>query len=484
MKEKTLTPENAKKIALKKQKEIQKWEREKARPKRNGYLIYLVFLVSLVYVTDEIASQIGVLMKTEIANDLMARFGDKSVGLLDIVGFVAIPFQALSIFYKPLSDRFGRKLFLVVNTIGMSLGMLIISLSGDLVGYLLGTVVIAFFVPHDMQVVYIMESAPPKHRAKIYSLIKCFATVGVMLVPLFRRLFMHEASEWRNVYFVPAVIGLAVSFAALLLSRETDAFIDSRLALLKMSDEELQKEKAEKSSRDSQGGFWVGLKFALRHKQLRWVFVANALCNIGVLITMQYQVVISYGFANGFLKSGEQTGLEAALNAASVGPVTAALFMFPVGSAIAQLFVGFLADWIGRKGSAIFMSGLTLTSFVLMTVGSNLGWSPYLVGICCGAAVGGFYGTTDIDGILVSESSPTNLRSSVLSAQFIAMGLGYVVTYAVGLPLITALGNEKVPLISLCLAVPGMVSSLIVMMTKVHDTKGVDLDKVTGKEWD
>ncbi len=48
MKKKTLTEEKIQKIALKKQKEIQKWEREKARPKRNGYLLYLVFLVSLV----------------------------------------------------------------------------------------------------------------------------------------------------------------------------------------------------------------------------------------------------------------------------------------------------------------------------------------------------------------------------------------------------------------------------------------------------
>lgn len=484
MNTKTLTEEKIQKNALKKKKEIEKWEREKARPKRKNYIIYLVFLVSLVYVTDEIASQIGVLMKTEIANDLMAKFGDKSVGFLEIIGFVAIPFQALSIFYKPLSDKYGRKIFLVINTIGMSLGMLIIALSDGLVQYLLGTVTIAFFVPHDMQVVYIMESAPAKHRAKIYSLIKCIATVGVMLVPLFRKLFMHNVSEWRNVYFVPAIIGLATSFAALLFSRETDAFIDSRLGNLKMSDSEIQKEKEEKSGKNSQGGFWSGLKFAMKHKQLRWIFVANALCNIGVLITMQYQVVISYGFANGMLKSGAASDMESALNAAGVGPVTAALFMFPVGSAIAQLFVGFLADWIGRKGSAIFMSVLTLTSFILMTVGSNLGWSPYLVGICCGAAVGGFYGTTDIDVILVSESSPTNLRSSILSAQFLAMGVGYVVTYAVGLPLITVLGNGKVPAISLCLAVPGMFLSLVVKMTRVHETKGVDLDKITGTEWD
>lgn len=483
MKTKELTPEKMQKTALKKQKEIAKWERKKARPKSKNYIVYLIFIVSLVYVTDEIASQIGTLMKTEIANDLMSRFGEKSVGMLDIVSFVAIPFQALSIFYKPLSDRFGRKLFLVVNTLGMSLGMIIIALTHGIVLYIVGAVIIFFFVPHDMQVVYVMESAPSKHRAKIYSTVKFVATLGVMLVPLFRKLLMADASQWRNVYLIPAVAGLVASFAALLLSRETDAFIDSRLAYLRMTDEELAQARAKKTSRDSQGGFIAGLKFAMSHKQLRRVFIATALCNFGVIITMHYQVVMSYGFAKGIMAS-ENVDLETALNSASVGPVTAALFMFPIGSAFAQLFVGFFADSIGRKKSAIFMTALTIASFVLLTVGSNLGWSPYFVGICCGAAVGGYWGTSDLMGIIISESSPTNLRSSILSAQFLAMGVGYVVAYGIGLPLITVLGNTYVPPVTLCLAVPGMAASLIVMMTKVHDTKGIDLDTVTGTEWD
>ena len=58
-----------KRRAEKKAREIRKWEKEKAKPKRSYYLIYLVFLISMIYVTDEIASQISTLMKTEIAND-------------------------------------------------------------------------------------------------------------------------------------------------------------------------------------------------------------------------------------------------------------------------------------------------------------------------------------------------------------------------------------------------------------------------------
>ena len=443
-----------------------------------------IMKIIIFSVSDEIASQISTLMKTEIANDLMARFGDKSVGMLDIIGFIGIPFQALSVFYKPLSDRFGRKLFLIANTFGMALGMLLISLTHNLAFYLIGTIIVLFFVPHDMQVVYIMESAPAKHRAKIYSIVKCIATLGIMLVPLFRKLFMENASEWRIVYLIPAIIGVVVSFFALFFARETDAFIDSRLKFLRMSDEEIAQAKAEKLNKDSQGGFITGIKFAMKHKQLRWIFIANAFCTFGAIITMHYQVVMSYGFAEGLLGTSGAETMEAALNMASIGPVTTALFMFPVGSALAQLLVGFFADSIGRKGSAIIMTAITIISFIMMVVGSNNSWSPYLVGIFCGAAVGAYWGATDLDGIIISESSPTHLRSSIISAQFVAMGVGYVVAYGIGLPLITVLGNAYVPAVTLCLAVPGMIASLIILITKVHDTKGVDLDKVTGTEWD
>ena len=82
MKQKQLTHQQLEKKALRKQKEIAKWEKEKARPKRSYYIIYLIFIVSLIYVTDETASQIGTLIKTEIANDLMSSFGKKASACL------------------------------------------------------------------------------------------------------------------------------------------------------------------------------------------------------------------------------------------------------------------------------------------------------------------------------------------------------------------------------------------------------------------
>ena len=169
---KALTPEKLKKQAERREKEIKKWEKEKLRPKKSFYFAYLVFVITLIYGTDEIASTIGTLMKTEIANDLLSKFGESSIGVLDILSILVVPFQAIGLLYRPLADRWGRKKFLIINTFGMSLALLVIFLSNNLLLYFVGTALVQFFIPHDMHVVYIMESSPSKHRARVYSVIK------------------------------------------------------------------------------------------------------------------------------------------------------------------------------------------------------------------------------------------------------------------------------------------------------------------------
>lgn len=484
MSQKTVSYKKLEKKQIKIQKEIARLEKEKARPRKGGYLIYLILIICIVYVTDEIASQIGTLMKTEIATDLFAKYGEKSIGILDILGIIAFPFQGLSLLYKPLSDRYGRKRFLVINTIGMGIGLLFVFLSNNIALYVIGTTVIAFFVPHDMQVVYVTESSPPKHRAKIFSFVKCISTLGLMLIPLLRRTLMANASEWRMVYLVPAILGIAVSLIALMSLRETDAFIESRLRYLRMTDEEREAEKTSGDSSSAQGGLVAAFKFVASHKQLRWLYIAVAFATVGVLITMQYQAIISYGYAGAYFEQGLYPTLEAALDAVSVGAVTSALFMFPVGSGLIQLSHGFIADKFGRKASLVAMASATLISLVVFSAGAEKAWNPYLVGFFSGVCIGSFWAITDINCLMVGESSPTNLRSSIVSLQMFALGVGYVVTYLVGVPLITHFGNSSIPTVSLCLALPSLAVSLAIIISKVRETKGVNLETVTGKEWD
>ncbi|MBR0535519.1 MAG: MFS transporter, partial [Clostridia bacterium] len=154
---KTLTCENLEKSNTRKQRELRKWEIQKARPKGKTYFWYLILIIALIYAMDEIASQINSLMQTEIANDLIKS--ESSVTILNLLNVVAIPFNIIGILYRPLADRFGRKPFLVINTFGMAIALFIIFLSNNVIMYFAGACMILFFVPHDMHVVYIMEAA-------------------------------------------------------------------------------------------------------------------------------------------------------------------------------------------------------------------------------------------------------------------------------------------------------------------------------------
>ena len=458
------------------EREIARRERQLLKPRGKWYFPYLMLIISLVYITDEICSQIGTLMKTEIANDMLSHFGQSSVGALDILSMISVPFLALGILYKPLSDRFGRKPFLVINTFGMAAGLLIVYLSRSIPAYVVGACIIQFFVPHDMQAVYIMEVSPDKHRAKLYSVVKCVAMLGVMVIPLLRHMLMHATAQWRRVYLIPAIVGFAAALCALFLAKETDAFNRSRINYLRGNTAE--------NGTDAEGGVIPALKFVWAHKQLRWLYIAVAFAEAGYLLTVDYEVVITYGYAQHFFSKGLFTSLEAAVESVGVNQVTAALFLFPVGCALGQLLPGFVADRKSRKAAALFSLLAAVVFFLGFMLGSRAGLPPYLVGFFCGACIGFFWANVDTINMMTGESSPTALRSSILATASVATGVGVAVAYAVTIPLLTLLGNAAAGPVLLCVAVPSLIAAFTVLALKTHDTRGVDLTNVRGDEWD
>ncbi len=476
---KVLSPEKLRKKQLRKERELKYWEKQKARPKGKTYFWYLVLIIALIYAVDEIASQIGSLMQTEIANDFFQS--ESAVTLLNLLQIIAIPFQIIGILYRPLADRFGRKTFLIINTFGMSLAMFIIFLSQNVFMYFFGACLIMFFIPHDMHVVYIMESAPAKSRAITYSVVKFFANMAVMLVPFLRRWLMTTASEWRNVYFIPAVVGIVVSLVALLCARETDAFIDSRIRFLSMTEEDLQAEKLRKTAQDSQGGVIDALKFGFSHKQLRWVFICFALAGIGVIGSMNYQAILTHGYAQSIYGSNAKEFLDLV----SVKEVSQALILYPIGMALSQVIMGFISDKKGRKAAAITVATNCVISFVIFALGARMNFlTPEIIGFFCGAFVGSYYSTNDVLIMMASESAPTNLRSSATAAQTVVGFAGYAVGFLTNMVLALIFGDGIIGTVALCLLVPSFVVTIYALVKKTHDTKGIDLETVTGTEWD
>lgn len=462
-------------------KEIARLEREQARPKPHWYLAYLLIVISVIYIADEIATQIGDQMQTEVARSLFAPiYGDGNavakMSLFYIWTYIAI---ILGFFYRPLSDRFGRKPFLIINTLGMGLGVFVVGLAYSIPVYVIGSAIIAFFTPYDMQVVYITETAPEKHRAKYYSITKAIATFGMLLIPVFRSTFMgSDTSKWHNVYFAAAVVALAGGILAVLLTRETDAFIKSRLSYLRKTDEEREQERKEKDSKDAQGGFIAACRLCRRHKQIWYSIIVYGLIYCGITMTTYYTVTMTYGYSKIFTAQGYDLATAKDMTAQMI---TTALVAFPIASAFLQLIQGFISDKAGRKATAAGMAILSVAAYILFFVGTEVTWPPLLVGAFCGTAVGALWSSGDNMNLILMESTPTNLRASVGTVQTLG-GIIFTAAQAVQLVCINIFGDAAAGIISVLVAVPPMMAGIILLLTKIHETRGTDISNVTLEE--
>jgi len=464
---------------FKEQKEILRLQNALDRPKPSGYLVYLLLILCVIYITDEITSQIGYQMQSIVAQAIFApTFGTEvAVARMGALSSITIIASILAFVYKTLSDRFGRKIFLSVNTLGMGAGLLIVSLANNIPAYIAGATLIAFFIPHDMQAVFVFESVPPKYRATIFSAVKTIATLGILPIPFLRdRVMGNDVSRWRYVYRIPSALAAVAAVIAFFCARETEPFMKKRLEYLHMSEEKRTELRTKKDKRNAQGGFIPAIKFCIRHKQLRWLMISGGFILWGTIATMFYETTMTYGYASKFLAQG--MGIEAAK--ANARPlVTQALFLFPVGSAFFTGIQGFISDRVGRKKTIIVMSGIFLFSYSMFFYGSNHDWNPYTVGLLCGAAVGSFWAAGDHAGLIMcAESAPTNLRASVLAVQPILSGFFFGIAFILSLIIINIVGDSYAGTISLAFAVPGQVIGLTLLMLNVRETRGVNLENV------
>lgn len=229
---------NVERLQAREAKELIRREKQLGARSNKFYLIYLFMILSLIYITDEIASTISIQFQANIVTEFFVKNMGMEYGaglsLFSAIGFISYPVTVLIIFYRPLADKFGRKPFLVINTLCMGLGLFLVYLSKDIYVYMIGGTLMSFMVSHDMQCVYILECSDKKSRARNYAIVKAVAILGTLLVPLLRATLMQNVSErWHVVYLVPAIIGFVMSLFALLFARETNAFLIKRIEYLK-----------------------------------------------------------------------------------------------------------------------------------------------------------------------------------------------------------------------------------------------------------
>ncbi len=460
-------------IAARERRELARLNRETARPKGALYLLFVMIVLTVIYVVDEITSNVNSAMQPYALFDLFA-IGSRNVNTPEYTRAIntVAPwsvasnlFLIVTPFYKALSDKYGRRLFLMINTLGMGVGMLVVMTSHSVVQYILGMLLMMFFTPNDMQVLYIMETAPKEKRATYSFVAKGIALVSVSLIGVLSRLFLRDSDpgSWRMVYLIPVVVAIAVGGLSWFMMRETPVFVEQRRALLSLTPEQraaLAQADA-KAGTAEEGGVWKALKFIFRNRQLRWILIAGFLF-----------------FATTFYTSYYATVLEGAM---STELVATAMIIYPLVNGLVTILSGFFSDRMGRKKVCLLLGSLALGGLLLFVLACRLHWGPVAAGVFYGCSIGGLWSMSDtIILTMPAESSPSGMRSSVMGTISVMIGAGMFIGQALFLVL-----QNFVPMdvLFLAICVPFMALSLLVLMTKVKETKYVDLDNITAETY-
>ena len=450
-------------------KELERLKKQSTVPAAGKYLLFVMIVLTVVYVVDEITSNMNAAMQPYVLFDLFG-IGSRNVNSAEYktaINTVA-PWQVasnlfliISPFYKALADKYGRRLFLMINTVGMGLGMMIVMTSRSVPQYILGMLFMMFFTPNDMQVLYIMETAPKEKRATYSFVAKGIALISVSLIGVMSRAFLNETDtgSWRTVYLIPVVVAVVIGLIAFFLLKETPVFVEQRLGYLALTPERRAAKAAEdkKSGTAEEGGVFRAVRFIFVNRQLRWILIAGFLF-----------------FATTFYTSYYATVLEGAMSTDMVANV---LIIYPFFNGIVTILSGFFSDKLGRKKVCVLLGSLALLGLLLFVLACRGGWGPAAAGIAYGCSIGGLWSMSDtIILTMPAESSPSGMRSSVMGTISVMIGAGMFL----GQILFIVLQNfMPMDLLFLLICVPFMAVSLLLLITKVRETKDVDLENIT-----
>ncbi len=424
----------------------------------------IMVILTVIYIVDEITSNIN-LMRPYMIFDLFRipnadAASDEYASAVSKMAVTSIPtylFMFLMPFYKSFSDRFGRKIFLVINTIGMGIGMLICMIAPNYVWYLIGTVFYGFFTPNDMQVIYIMEVSPKERRATDCSVTKGIALLSVSLIGVLRSIFYDpsDLSTWRLVFLVPVAVALAVGAASIFLLRETPVFLQRKIEELEGTEKPVADETKEEAE-----------DYSLR-ETVRYMFRSSQVRSLMLILTIFMCAVALTGYAAETMLAYGMTDEEMNLFY-TVEPLVYAVFAF---------FSGFITDWLGRKRSGILFGILALVGEVVFVLCAVFGAGPIVLALANGLMYGGLWSFSDLLYIVVpSESVPTERRVSVVGLlQYTALSNMFV-TIIIGV-LYQFIGSRMIGLVQLVFFVPFMLLSVLYVRKHLKETKDVDLNE-------
>ncbi len=448
-------------IKLREEKEKKRLYKIKGKHRYSFYLVVLFVIIVLVDVLDNITTNTNGNITSCFINEFFVR----GMGLTYEEGYsthnmffiITYAFGLITPFYKALGDKWGRKPLFAISTLGMASGLLIVFFCTNYVSFLIGNCVTTFFLGHDIQILYVLEEAPSKHRAKMYSIIKGLGGLGSLFIPLLRETVMHNNElEWRNVFIIPGLAGIVLVLFVIVFVKESKVYVDKKIEYLE-TPIEIRREN-EKKEKEVKTGLIPAVKYVFKNKELRMLLIIKCIFDVAILAVQSYESILA---------KFEYTTEE----------ISKAEYFYPIFYCASVLISGFLADRIGRKKTILAFGIICFFAFISFVTLSYIHLNnPYIIGVMYGLYLGGYWIGRDYMEIMSTEMVPTKIRASIIGAFGLLVHMGMIVGLILNsvLPLFMPIWLSSLIIIS-----PSVLISIILLILKVKETKGVDYEQIS-----
>ncbi|MHA1727006.1 MAG: MFS transporter, partial [Promethearchaeota archaeon] len=404
---------------------------------------------------DIFTSNASPLVASFVVNEFLISKGmpENEAYALYGVGMSLLPlFMLLSLGIKYIADRYGRKIALTINMLGMSISAIFVIFSHDFASYLLGALIGNAFIAADIQMLLVNEEAPKEKRSQYFMLIKIIGLIGALMVPFMRGIFITSANpNWRAVFFLPFIGGLIVSLLIIFTLKESSVYLTMKER--KKSEESTPQEQHDKES------FIHSMKRIPKLKNFKMVIL---ILFVGLLGSMGGSSFRSYW--EPFLAS------NFTLEEVNLIYYIRYLISIPWG-----YFIGFLNDKKGRKVG--LLTNLTiLPLFLIICLICIRNDLIFLTGLTYGIFIFALWLIPDTAGIMSNELIPTQYRASIaifttLLGLFIFIGISVFFSM-----LRLWLDFESLFLV---IVIPGCLVAIPLTIKFLPETKGTDLTTIT-----